>query len=433
MQKHKIVSLALAASALAGFCAYPAVSSAIRQNTVTAAEATESGTTTDGWQYVVYDNSYCAITGCTKFVQGAVAIPSAILTQSGLTLPVKEVQSIYYSGGDITDLTIPASISVIPQQFCENKKNLKTVTFEGSLVSLPGSCFTGCTSLETVKLPTGLREIGVNAFERCTRLKKIDLPSSLTTIGFYAFWQCSALESVTIPGTVDMIPQSTFAECTSLKSVTIEEGVVSIESSAFAGCTSLTDVTFPKSMTDVSGSQIFQGCLNLQSVTVLNETCTLGNLSGTEEKPLIIYGYQGSTAEKYCEGDNGSYMHVEFKPLEEKPEPAKTLVFGDVSGDGIADVTDAQMILTYYVQKNANNNPSWYKITGNPNAPDAPAAATTTVTTNAATTTTTTTTAYATISSTTTTTSVSAMTITTEAALTTTTTTTTVTAKTAKP
>ena len=373
MKRKTLISVSAALGLLCGTAVVPAVRQIESRQGVTAVAAT-TGTTTDGWYFTAFD-TYCEITGGNDFVQGDVTIPANITLADGVTtLPVKKVNSIYYSCANITGLTIPASVTVLPNQFCELKKNLKKVTFEGEMVSLPNSAFLKCTSLETIQLPKGLSSIGSSAFANCTRLESIQLPDTVSTIGASAFQNCEALKSITIPGSVASIPDSMLRGCTALQKVTLEEGIKSVSSYAFSGCTSLTEVTFPKSLTSLTASLTFFGCSNLESVTILNPDCSLNNLSGTAEKPLIIYGYEGSTAETYCE-KSGKTSHVEFKSIGEKPAPEPVQDFGlfcDADGNGDIDVADAQLVLTYYVKKMAGKEPSWYEITKNPKAPDAP-------------------------------------------------------------
>ena len=372
MKSKTILSIAMAASLAAGIAVYPAVSNVLTRTGLTAGAA-ESGTTNDGWKYTVVDGSYCEITGATAIVQGDVAFPAAILLPDGVTtLPVKSVNNnFYYSGADITGLTIPASITILPKQFCELKKNLKTVTFEGSLITLPNSAFLKCTSLESIKMPSGLTTIGGSAFQNCTRLASIQIPDTVSTIESYAFAGCEALKSVTVPGSVTELPEGMFRDCTALEKITLEEGIKIVNSAVFQGCTSLTEVTFPKSVTSLSNSLVFNGCSNLESLTILNPECKLDNLSGKEEKPLIIYGYEGSTAEEYCKE---AYHHCEFKTLGEKPvkpDVPDTGEFCDADGDGQITSADAQYVLVYSVEDMLGNNPSWYALTKNPKAPDA--------------------------------------------------------------
>lgn len=377
MKRKALISASLAAGILLG-TGTAAAFSQIEQQQGLNAEALSNGTTTDGWRYYAYDD-YCEITGGNEFVQGDVAIPASITLADGVTtLPVKKVNSIYYSCDDITGLTIPSSITILPGQFCGLKKNLKTVTFEGALISLPVSAFVDCSVLEKIKLPENLSEIGNYAFQRCVRLSSIDLPESVSTLGSYVFSGCESLKSIEIPGSVTEIPECAFSGCTALASVKIGDGVKKISSKAFYGCTSLTEVTFPKSVTSIEAAQIFGGCNNLESVTIENPDCKLGNLAGTAEKPLIIYGYEGSTAEEYYVNRmsmNGSNCGVEFKSIGEKPAPQPVNDYGefcDANGDGSVDSGDAQLVLNYYVEDMAGNHPSWYAITKNPKAPDAP-------------------------------------------------------------
>lgn len=368
MKSKTILSIAMAASLAAGIAVYPAVSSVLARTGITA-DAGDSSTTTDGWHFF-YDDTHCEITGCTDDVQGNVTFPSVIEVE-GKELPVTKVQNnFYYSGKYITDLTIPGSIKVLPSQFCELKENLKTVTFEGSLIVLPNAAFEKCRSLKTITLPSDLVEIGSSAFSVCIKLESIQIPDTVTTFGNYVFSGCEALKKVTIPGSIAILSDYTFKDCTSLESVTLEDGVKSIGGGAFSGCTSLTEVTFPKSVTDLSDSLIFSGCTNLESITIENPECKINNIYGSEEKPLIIYGYEGSTAEKYCKDGH----HCEFKSLGEKPvKPAvpDTGEFCDADGDGQITSADAQFVLVYSVEDMLGNNPSWYALTKNPKAPDA--------------------------------------------------------------
>ena len=375
MNRKTLISVSLAAGLVLGMAAYPAVKQIEQQQALTAAAA--SSTTADGWKFT-YDDAHCEITGCTAAVQGDVRIPATIAVE-GKDLPVTAVMSnFFYSGSDITGLTIPASVTILPNQFCELKKNLKTVTFEGELVTLPNSAFLSCTSLTTVKLPKGLMTIGSAAFRNCTRLESIQLPDTVSTLGAYAFADSESLKSITIPGSVTAIPDSAFSGCAALASVTIGDGVKSVGGSAFAKCTSLTEITFPKSVNKVSSGQIFSGCTNLESVTFENPDCEIGNIFGTADKPLTIYGYENSTAQAYCAGRDknlGEKSYVIFKSIGEKPAPQPvqdTGLFCDANGDETVDVTDAQLVLNYYVKSMAGKNPSWYEMTKNPKAPDAP-------------------------------------------------------------
>ncbi len=375
MNRKTLISVSLAAGLALGMAAYPAVQYFESRQALTASAATS--TTADGWKFS-YDDTHCEITGCTNAVQGDVTIPAAIAVE-GKELPVTAItQDFYYSGSDITGLTIPASVTLLPRQFCESKKNLTNVTFQGSIITIPHAAFLGCTNLKTINLPDDVSTIGSNAFQNCTRLESIKLPAKLSTLESYAFAGCESLKSISIPGTVTAIPDSAFSGCAALASVTLGDGIKSVGGSAFANCKSLTEITFPKSVNTVTAGLILSGCANLESVTFENPECEIGSIYGTAEKPLTIYGYEGSSAEKYCVNRDkmwGDKSYVIFKSIGEKPAPQPvqdTGLFCDANGDEMVDVTDAQLVLNYYVQSMASKNPSWYELTKNPKAPDAP-------------------------------------------------------------
>ncbi|MBR4200325.1 MAG: leucine-rich repeat domain-containing protein [Oscillospiraceae bacterium] len=311
-------------------------------------------------------------------MQGAVTIPSTI-NVDGTVLPVTKItSSFYYSGSNrnyITDLTIPDSIKTIDGCPFNGMANLQSVTFSDNLLVIPESLFGGCSNLKSVKLPANLLEIGSNAFHDCVRLTDIKLPSKIMTIGSSAFKGCSNLTSVTIPATLTKIPMYCFQDCSLLKNVTIENGVQVVENQAFSNCKVLEDITFPASVNEIEYYTILEGCQNLKSITLENPEMTVPSFRGTEDAKLTIYGYENSTAQKYCE-ENSERYYVEFKTLGEKPEPPAAPDygdFGDVSGNGAIGLEDAQMVLKYYVQQAGQATPSWYEITNhNPKAPDAP-------------------------------------------------------------
>lgn len=381
MNKKALISISLAAGMLLGAGAAPAIGRIAARQGLTASAATQSGTTVDGWKFSA-DDTHCTITGAADALQGEVTMPASITLADGTTLPVTEISGEFrYSGKYITGLTIPGSINVIGSYAFMGMKNLVSVKFEGKIIALGEKTFAECPSLESVTLPEGLMELGSSCFRECPRLTNVKLPSTLTTMGSGSFYGCESLKSITIPGKVTTIPESAFAKCYALQDVTIENGVKTIEPFAFGECDSIIDITIPKSVTTISNSNSYcmfsnwgKYAANVKSVTIENPDCNFWKFEGTEEKPLTIYGYEGSTAQKYCE-KNGERMHVVFKSIGEKPAPQPVNDYGefcDANGDGDIDSADAQFVLLYYVEKMAGNEPSWYALTKNPKAPDAP-------------------------------------------------------------
>ena len=128
-----------------------------------------------------------------------------------------------------------------------------------------------------LELAEGLSSIGDNAFQDCLHLKSAVLPETVTRIGWYAFNGCSDLSELVISGGVTEIGGYAFSSCTGLTEVVLPGSLETIEEGAFASCTGLTSVTFLS-----LGGYFAEDCL-----------------SGCGE--LTIYGYNGSTAERFAE------------------------------------------------------------------------------------------------------------------------------------
>lgn len=148
---------------------------------------------------------------------------------------------------------------------------------------------------------------------------------------------CGTGESIRWDGYID-----------SIKKVIIQDGITSVGDNAFSESTSLYSVTIPKSVLEI-GEFAFNGCTMLNSVIIENPDCiipmsddTINNgiesdSSGSKQYDLTIYGYAGSTAEKYAlEND------IPFKALDETS--AARNIKGDANCDGTLSIADVASI-----------------------------------------------------------------------------------------
>ena len=85
---------------------------------------------------------------------------------------------------------------------------------------------------------------------------------------------------------MEVIGNGAFCECSKLKSIIIPNHVESISSDTFARCTSLTSITIAKDV-EVNGKNIFY-----------------------ETPNVVIYGYSGTSAEKYAKNNNISFVEL---------------------------------------------------------------------------------------------------------------------------
>ncbi len=207
-------------------------------------------------------------------------------------LTVAPGNPVYHSAGNCIIETETGTLI----QGCNNS----VIPTDGSVTSIGGMAFVGCTSLTSVTIPDSVTSIGYAAFYNCNSLTSIVIPDSVTSIGYAAFYNCTSLTFVALGNGVTSIGSSAFYWCYALEAVhitdigkwaaiefgdsdanplnngaalylddklvaelVIPDGVISIGNYAFYGYDRLTSITIPDSVTSI-GSYAFEGCDNLQ-------------------------------------------------------------------------------------------------------------------------------------------------------------------------
>ena len=164
----------------------------------------------------------------------------------------------------ITDYTGPGTVVNIPS------------TINGLPVTTIGSfAFYNRGDLTSITLPASVTSIEDFAFYSCTGLTNMTLPVGLISIGDFAFYDCSSLTGITIPGGVIDIGSYAFALCESLASVRITNGVLSIGEGTFYGCAQLSQVTIPASITSI-GQSAFAYCSALLQASFTGNAPAMG-------------------------------------------------------------------------------------------------------------------------------------------------------------
>ena len=247
---------------------------------------------------------------------GAITIPASV-TYGAYTYSVKEMQeNVFYQCAELTDVTLPNTITEIPAE-----------------------AFRYCTGLTKVTLPAALTTIGKTAFNGCTALQNIALPASLTEIGGYAFGGCESLTSVTIPSGVKIVSAGSFYHCFKLAKVILPEGVKEIGDQAFAGCYALTTLTLPASLKSL-GLLVFYGNAEMVSLRSLSQIVPTAENTTFNSMPVstcILYVPQG-TKDAYAAAEGwGNFTNIQEKGVNEKIKYGP--LYYQLEEDGTAYVT----------------------------------------------------------------------------------------------
>lgn len=175
------------------------------------------------------------------------------------------------------------------------RSSIKTAKIGDGVTSIGDSVFFSCGNLTSITIPNSVTNIGSDAFSSCVSLTSIEIPSSITSIKSGAFSYCHGLTNIDIPSSVTSIGSGPFTGCSKLTSINVNEAsktyksidgvlftkdektlirypenkegtsyiisdsVTKIGGNAFYYCTGLTSITIPSSITSIE-SYAFDCC-----------------------------------------------------------------------------------------------------------------------------------------------------------------------------
>ncbi len=213
--------------------------------------------------------------------------------------PLYYAHHLYLNGTEVTELTVPNSVTSINDYAFYGCSGITTITMPYSVNSIGNYAFYGCSRTTKITMPYSVNSIGNYAFFDCKGLTEITIPYSVTSIGKNAFYGCSAMTSlnynaescadfsanesyrpfynlnistINIGDSVQRIPAYFVNGLTKLKNVTFGKSVTSIGNYAFYGCSALAgNLSLPKSVRSI-GKQAFNNIATIEAVTCAAET-----------------------------------------------------------------------------------------------------------------------------------------------------------------
>ena len=226
------------------------------------------------------------------------------------------VDGVLYNKDKTEILYFPIANGLIHYEVLDGVKRIGAKAFQSSSspdeIVLPESveeigyrAFYGCSA--DVNIPEGVKAIAEEAFF-ASNITKAIVPESITEIGYRTFASAS-IDEIDLPYGLTIIGKDAFMN-NPVKSVVIPGTVTTIEDGAFNSCYYLSDITIPESVTYM-GEELFDYC----------------------SEDLIIYGKEGSVAEKYAKDHN-----IKFASL------SSEVLMGDSDKDGRITVKDATLI-----------------------------------------------------------------------------------------
>ncbi|MEO5916964.1 MAG: leucine-rich repeat protein [Luteolibacter sp.] len=213
----------------------------------------------------LYTNSSKGIT-ITDFTDSSAT--SVVIPPQIAGTPVTRIgEGAFYNRQNLTNVTIPESVTHIDGEAFFNCIGLMDLSFPKGLTTMGYGAFTNCESLLSITLPSGLKSLGTGAFQSCRRLRSVSLPPGITMIAPYSFSDCLSLTKLTIPDGVERIGERAFRGCEELETVIIPRSVRTIDDYGFEGCFKLQNPSLPEGIRKI-GNNAFESCQSFTSVII---------------------------------------------------------------------------------------------------------------------------------------------------------------------
>ena len=218
--------------------------------------------------------------------------------------------------------------------------DITSASIPKNVTNIGMAAFAGCSSMTEVKLVNGLKTIEDGAFGNCDGLKTITIPDTVTKIGDGVFGMCSNLTQINISKNVTSIGKGTFADCAKLKSINVSKDNKNY--------TSVGGVLYNKDKTEIiqypagklqSSYKVeettkkirdyaFYDNTNLNSVEIPSKVNSFGEDVFTNCDNITILCEKASTAKKYAEKNNLSYLVTNKENIKtvEKGKTVETLL-----------------------------------------------------------------------------------------------------------
>ena len=190
--------------------------------------------------------------------------------------PLYYAHHLYLNDIEVTDLTVPNSITSINDYSFYGCMGLTRVIFPNATTSIGNYAFNDCKGITEITIPYSINYIGNNAFQHCSAITSLNY-NAATCADFSAnegdrpFYNLN-ISTINIGDSVQRIPAYFVYGLTKLTNVTFGKSVTAIGNYAFYGCSALVgNLSLPKSVS-IIGKQAFNNIASIEAVTCAAET-----------------------------------------------------------------------------------------------------------------------------------------------------------------
>ena len=227
-----------------------------------------------------------AFQGCTALEK--LSVPSTI----------KDIgYSVFENCSSLTDIQLSENLSILGESMFRNC-GLKEITIPASIKVIPDKAFFDCASLENVSLQNGLESIDESAFSGCSSLTSISFPDSVQEIGYSAFSGCTSLTEVNGGKNVTTLHSDSFYDCPCVKETS--ENVLIVNTWVVGNNTKLEKVTIPEN-------------INLIANYAFAWNYTISEMVFQGSKPIIFESSLPHADRAIYPADNESWKDMEGK------------------------------------------------------------------------------------------------------------------------
>jgi len=308
-----------------------------------------------GYDSYYYQDEYCPFSSIT--------IPSSVtgIPESCFSF-VKNLSAITFMG-DFDHMTIDRfAFSGTPfLQLCGRTTN--SITYIGNVAyrvystgntsytlkegttSIAGGCFSGCSKMTGLTIPNSVTNIGSYAFADASAMTSLVIPSSITEIRDYTFMTCKSLANLELPNTIEKIGNYAFYSCATLSSITLPENVIKIGNKAFASCTSLISFSFGQNNNPLKlHGGLFRECRSLTGITFPRNIIEISHDDFWDKmfyacSALTTIVFEGADTKIYERGNNGFFSDLPSLTSVTLPSNLTEIPYGMFARSGLQTIT----------------------------------------------------------------------------------------------